>query len=168
MKPRSRSAAAYVGQGGFIAALYVILTLLSNAFGLANGAVQVRVSEALTILPAFTSAAIPGLFVGCIVSNTLTGAILPDIIFGSLATLAAAYVTYLLRNKSRFLAPVPPIVANTLVVPLVLKYAYKLDGTVPFMALTVFVGEFISCGILGMLIYPFFKKMSLREPHSAM
>ena len=52
---------------------YVVLTLLANALGLANYAIQVRFSEALTILPFFTPAAIPGLFVGCILSNLLTG-----------------------------------------------------------------------------------------------
>ena len=158
-KPSDRSVALYAAQGGVIAALYVVLTLISNAFGLANGAIQVRISEALTILPAFTPAAIPGLFVGCILSNTLTGAILPDIIFGSIATLTAAFATRALRNKSRFLLPVPPILANTIVVPLVLKYAYHIDGALIYMMLTVFIGEFISCGILGMLIYPIINKI---------
>ena len=69
-------------QGGIIAALYLALTLLANALGLANYAVQVRFSESLTILPYFTPAAVPGLFVGCLLSNILTGCALPDIIFG--------------------------------------------------------------------------------------
>lgn len=159
MKKENTSAAAYAAQGGVIAALYVVLTLISNAFGLANGVIQVRISEALTILPAFTPAAIPGLFVGCILSNTLTGAILPDIIFGSLATLAAAFITRMLRNKNRFLLPVPPILANIIVVPLVLKYAYHIDGALLYMMFTVFIGELISCGILGMLLYPVMKKI---------
>lgn len=145
--------------GGVIAALYVVLTLVSNAFGMASGVIQVRISEALTILPALTPAAIPGLFAGCIISNTLTGAILPDIIFGSLATLAGAFGTRALRNKNRFLLPIPPILANTIVVPIVLKYAYHFDGTLPYMMATVFAGEFISCGILGMLFYPIAKKI---------
>ncbi len=157
----NRSVALYAAEGGVIAALYVVLTLISNAFGLANGAVQVRISEALTILPAFAPAAIPGLFVGCILSNTFTGAILPDIIFGSIATLIAAFATRALRNKSRFLLPVPPILANTIVVPLVLKYAYHIDGALIYMMLTVFAGEFISCGILGMLIYPIIERIDI-------
>ncbi|MCR5747322.1 MAG: QueT transporter family protein [Lachnospiraceae bacterium] len=163
MEENKSSAAVLAAQGGIIAALYVVLTLLSNAFGLANGAVQVRISEALTVLPAFTPAAIPGLFVGCILSNTLTGAIFPDIIFGSLATLAAAFVTYKLRNKNKFLAPVPPIIANTIVVPLVLKYAYHIDGALIYMMLTVFLGELISCGVLGMILYPILKKIIRRN-----
>lgn len=166
MNNRKISSAAFVAHGGIIAALYVVLTLISNAFGLANGAVQVRISEALTILPAFTPAAIPGLFAGCMISNTLTGAILPDIIFGSLATLIAAFLTRALRNRSRFLLPVPPIAANTIVVPLLLKYAYHLDGTLIYMAATVFAGEFISCGILGLLLHPLMKKIVLKAQNS--
>ena len=80
----------YLVHGAVIAALYVVLTLLANALGLANYAIQVRFSEALTILPVFTPAAIPGLFLGCIISNTLTGCMLLDIIFGSIATLIGA------------------------------------------------------------------------------
>ena len=115
---RKISVAVYVAHGGVIAALYVVFTLIANAFGMADQAIQVRISEALTVLPALTPAAIPGLFVGCIVSNTIIGAVLPDIIFGSLATLVAAIITRALRNKSRFLLPIPPILANTIVVPL--------------------------------------------------
>lgn len=157
------SAALKVAQGGIIAALYVVLTLVSNAFGLANGAIQVRISEALTVLPVFTPAAIPGLFAGCIISNTLTGAVLPDIIFGSLATLAAGIVTYRIRHLNRFLAPVPPILANTLVIPFVLRYAYGAEDAIPFMMLTVFAGEFISCGVLGMMLYPVMSRILRRD-----
>ena len=137
-------------QAAMIAALYIVLTFIANALGLANQAIQVRFSEALTILPYFTPAAIPGLFVGCLLSNLLTGCALPDIIFGSLATVVGAFFTYKLR-KYKWLAPVPPIVANAIVVPLVLLYAY---GITPlwFSFVTVTAGEIISCGILGMLL----------------
>lgn len=139
-----------ITQAAMIAALYVVLTFIANALGLANYAVQVRFSEALTILPFFTPAAIPGLFVGCLTSNILTGCALPDIIFGSLATLAGAFFTYKLR-KHKWLAPIPPIAANMLVVPPVLLYAY---GIRPLWLsfVTVTAGEIISCGILGMLL----------------
>ena len=137
-------------QAAMIAALYVVLTFVANAFGLANYAVQVRFSEALTILPYFTVAGIPGLFIGCLLSNILTGCALPDIIFGSLATLIGALVTYKLK-KSPWLAPLPPIVANAVIVPLVLKYAYKIEP-LWFSFLTVTAGEIISCGILGLLL----------------
>ncbi len=109
----------YLVHGAVIAALYVVLTMLANALGLANYAIQVRFSEALTILPVFTPAAIPGLFLGCIISNTMTGCMLLDIIFGSLATLIGAFGTYLLRDKNKWLAPLPPIIANTIIVPFV-------------------------------------------------
>ncbi len=137
-------------QAAMIAAVYVVLTFIANAFGLANYSIQVRFSEALTILPYFTPAAIPGLFIGCLLSNILTGCALPDIVFGSLATLVGAMFTYQLR-KYKWLAPVPPIVANMIVVPLVLLYAYGIRP-LWFSFITVTVGEIISCGILGMLL----------------
>ena len=145
-------------QAAMIAAIYVVLTFIANAFGLANYAVQVRFSEALTILPYFTPAAIPGLFIGCLLSNILTGCALPDIIFGSLATLIGAFGTYALR-KWKWCAPVCPILANTVIVPLVLIYGYGLliEGLsvlqcFGYYCLTVGAGEIISCGILGMIL----------------
>ncbi|MDE7332285.1 MAG: QueT transporter family protein [Lachnospiraceae bacterium] len=137
-------------QAAMIAALYVVLTLLANVLGLANYAVQVRFSEALTILPYFTPAAIPGLFIGCLLSNMLTGCAVPDIIFGSLATLLAAVLTYRLR-RFRWLAPIPPIAANAVVVPFVLLYAYGV-GPLWLSFITVTIGEIISCGVLGMIL----------------
>lgn len=145
-------------QAAMIAALYVVLTFIANAFGLANYAVQVRFSEALTILPYFTPAAIPGLFIGCLLSNILTGCALPDIIFGSLATLLGALGTYALR-RWKWCAPVCPIISNTIIVPLVLIYGYGLliEGLsilqcFGYYCLTVGAGEIISCGILGMIL----------------
>ena len=141
----------FITQAALIAALYVILTFIANAFGLANYAVQVRFSEALTILPFFTPAAIPGLFIGCIIANTLTGCMLLDIIFGSIATLIGAIATYMLR-KFKWFAPIPPIAANTIIVPFVLRYVYEIPGSIPYFALTVGAGELISCGVLGMIL----------------
>lgn len=138
-------------QAAVIAALYVVLTLLANALGLANYAIQVRFSEALTILPFFTPAAVPGLFVGCLLSNIITGCAPWDVVFGSLATLAGALGTWALR-KQKWLAPLPPIVANIIVVPLVLSYVYKLEGSLIYFAVTVGIGEIISCGLLGMIL----------------
>ena len=144
-------------QGGIIAALYLALTLLANALGLANYAVQVRFSESLTILPYFTPAAVPGLFLGCLLSNILPGCALPDIIFGSLATLIGAVSTYILRNKSKWLAPLPAIVSNAIIVPFVLLYAYGIEP-LWFSFVTVTLGELISCGVLGMLLLNALKK----------
>ena len=137
-------------QAAMIAALYIVLTFIANALGLANQAIQVRFSEALTILPYFTPAAIPGLLVGCLLSNLLTGCALPDIIFGSLATVVGAFFTYKLR-KYKWLAPIPPIAANAIVVPFVLLYAYGIKP-LWFSFITVTIGEIISCGVLGMLL----------------
>ena len=142
---------SYLTQAAVIAALYVVLTLLANALGLANYAIQVRFSEALTILPFFTPAAIPGLFAGCILSNVLTGCVPLDILFGSLATLLGAAGTWALR-RSKWLAPLPPIAANTLIVPFVLAYVYQFEGSIPYFMLTVGIGEVISCGILGTIL----------------
>lgn len=141
----------FLVQAAAIAAVYVVLTTVFAAFSF--GEVQVRISEALTILPVFTPAAIPGLFVGCIISNFLGGAILMDVIFGSIATLIGAVFTYKLRNSSKWLAPVPPIVANALIVPFTLYYGYGVNLPIPFMMLTVGIGEVISCGVLGMILY---------------
>lgn len=142
----------YLAHAAVIAALYVVLTFAANSLGLANYAIQVRFSEALTILPFFTPAAIPGLFIGCILSNTLTGCMFLDIILGSVATLLGALGTYALRRHSRWLSPLPPIIANTLIVPFVLAYVYRFEGSVPYFMLTVGLGEIVSCGILGMIL----------------
>ncbi len=141
----------FLTQAAMIAAVYVVLTFVFAAFSF--GEVQVRLAEALTILPVFTPAAIPGLFVGCLLGNLLGGGILPDMIFGSLATFLGAFGTYALRHGSRFLAPLPPILANTIVVPLVLRYAYGFALPLPLLMLNVGLGEVISCGVLGLLLY---------------
>ena len=142
----------FVVHAATIAALYVVLTLLANVLGLANFAIQIRFSEALTILPFFTPAAIPGLTVGCILSNLLTGCLPLDVLFGSLATLLGAMGTYYLRRFSKWLAPLCPIAANTLIVPFVLAYVYRFEGSIPYFMITVGIGEIISCGVLGMIL----------------
>ena len=143
----------FLTHGAVIAALYVVLTLTAEALGLANGAIQLRFSEALTVLPFYTPAAILGLFIGCILSNILTGAHIFDIIFGSLATLIGAVGTYFLGRKvNKWLSPVPPIVANTLIVPFVLQYAYGVPDGLLFLMATVGAGEVLSCGVLGILL----------------
>ena len=141
----------FLTQAAMIAALYVVLTLVFQAISF--GEIQVRIAEALTILPVFTPAAIPGLFIGCLIGNVIGGSILPDIIFGSLATLIGAYFTYLLRRQNKFLAPLPPIISNIIIVPFILRYAYGFNLPIPFMMLTVGMGEVISCGVLGMILY---------------
>ena len=134
-----------------IAAIYIVLTTIAAGFGIASGAIQVRFSEALTVLPFITPAAVPGLTIGCLVSNILTGCVLPDIIFGTLATFLGAVGSYALR-KNRWLVSIPPIVSNTLIIPFVLTYAYHIPGGIPFFMLTVGAGEVISCLILGQIL----------------
>ena len=141
----------FLTHAAMIAAIYVVLTVVFQAISF--GEIQVRIAEALTILPAFTPAAIPGLFIGCIIGNIFGGSILPDIIFGSIATLIGACFTYLLRKQNKYLAPLPPIISNTIIVPLILRYAYGFNLPIAFMMLTVCVGEVISCGVLGMILH---------------
>ena len=157
----------YIVYGGLIAALYVVLTYVANAAGLASGAVQVRLSECLTILPCLTASAVPGLTVGCVLANLLTGCAAWDVVFGSLATLIGAVGTRLLKKKPA-VAWLPPVISNMIIVPLVLLYVYQVPDvsvTIPFtqttlsgsgylpLMVTVGIGEIISCGILGMLVY---------------
>lgn len=134
-----------------IAALYVVLTWLSSVFGLQGGVIQCRLSEALCVLPYFTPAAIPGLAIGCLLANILTGAVIWDVIFGTLATLIGAVFAYLLR-RFRWLVPIPTVAANTLIVPFVLRYAYGAPDAIWFMMLTVGAGEVISAWILGYVL----------------
>lgn len=154
---KKNSKALFLAHAAIIAALYVVLTLIANALGLANYAIQIRFSEALTILPYFTPAAIPGLFVGCILSNLLTGCVPLDIFFGSIATLLGAIFTYKIR-KWKYLTPLPPIIFNILLVPPVLAFVYKFEGTLYYFALTVGIGEIISCGILGLILLSVLEK----------
>ena len=161
-----------ITQAAIIAALYVVLTHLANAVGLASGDIQIRISEALTVLPFFTPAAIPGLYVGCLIANITCGCAPLDVIFGSIATLLGAVGTYvigiLFRKKANLskvqtlmweiFLTIPPILANTIIVPFVLAYVYQIEGTIPFFMLTVGIGEVISCGILGIILLRVLRK----------
>ena len=146
--------------GALVAALYVGLTFVSQVFGLASGAIQLRLSEALTILPLFCPAAVPGLAVGCLLANWLTGCALWDVIFGTVATLLGAIGTRLLK-RHKLLAVLPPIAANTVIVPLLLRYVYELDDAMWYLFLTVFLGELISCGVFGTLLRKLLEKTGL-------
>lgn len=151
----------FIVDAAVIAALYVVLTYLAAAFNLSSGVIQVRFSEALTILLVFTPAAIPGLFVGCILANALTGAVVIDVICGSIATLIGAVGAwligkYVVMNRLKyayFLAPLPTIIANAAIVPFVLRYAYGMQDAMWYMVLTVGLGEIISAGMFGVVLY---------------
>lgn len=136
----------FLVQGALIAALYVALTMMFAPISF--GPVQFRISEALCILPFFTPAAIPGLFLGCLISNLLGTAVIMDVICGSLATLIGAVGSYWLRQH-KYLVCLPPILSNTLIIPWVLRYAYGSTDLVPFMMLTVGIGEVLAIGVLG-------------------
>jgi len=148
----------FLTQAGLIAAIYVVLTLAFAPF--AFGEVQVRIAEALTILPFFTPAAIPGLFIGCLLGNILGGAIIYDIIFGSLASLLAAVLVYALR-RHKYLIPIPPIIINAIVVGLILRYATGAPLPLPSLMLFVGIGQTIACYGLGLPLLLFLEKYNV-------
>ena len=157
MKNRVR----FITYSAIIAALYVILTGLSAVLHLASGPIQIRLAEALTVLPVFTPTAIPGLFLGCVLANFLTGSLIWDVVFGSLATLIGAVGTYFLRKKSKYLAVLPPIVSNMLIVPAVLQYVYGEEQVYWILMLTVGVGEILSAGVCGLILHKTLSKTKL-------
>lgn len=145
-------------RASLIAALYIVLTLIANTAGMASGVIQIRLSEMLTILPVFTWAAVPGLTVGCIVANLITGCALWDIVFGSLATLLGALGTYYIGRRRPFIGPLFPILSNSLIVPKVLQLVYGAEGSYAYFVLTVGIGEALSCGVLGIVLYKLLRK----------
>jgi uncharacterized membrane protein len=158
-RTENRFDTAFITKAGLIAALYIALTFVSQFVGLASGAIQFRLSEALTILPMFTAAAVPGLTVGCILANILTGCAMWDVVFGSFATLLGACGTYLLRKTGNpLLGCLPPIIANMVIVPVVLMKVYGVEDAYPYLMFTVGVGEVVCCGVLGVILYRQLKK----------
>lgn len=139
----------FLTEAAVIAAIYTALVLIFQPISF--GPIQFRIAEALTILPYFTPAAIPGVAIGCLLSAFFTGADVLDLVFGSLATLIAAFLSYQLR-RNKYLVPVPPIVVNALIIPWVLRYAYDIPDAIPFMMLTVGAGEVFAAGILGLVL----------------
>ena len=156
-----KSHSYYITQAAIIGALYVVLTFIANGLGLASGAVQIRLSEILTIMPLFTWAAVPGLTVGCLLANMLTGCALWDVVFGTIATFIGAMGTYLVREKKPILGPLFPILSNALIVPLILRFAYGIPGSYLYFFATVGAGELICCGFLGLLLYRELKKTNI-------
>ena len=141
----------FITQAAVIAALYVVLTYLAALLGISSGAIQVRFSEALTVLPYFIPAAIPGVTIGCLLANFLTAGAALDIVFGTLATLIGCVGSYLLR-KHKWLVPLPPIIANMVIVPWVLQTAYGVTDAYWYLMITVGIGEVISCYVFGMIL----------------
>ena len=156
-KKAKRSLALYVSRGALVGALYVALTYLATLLNLSSGVIQFRISEMLCILPVFIPEAIPGLFIGCLISNVVTpGVIIWDVIFGSLATLIGALGAYALKKLPRKLMPIatlPTLFSNSIIVPFVLQYAYKVENGYFFLMATIGLGEFVCAVIGGSMLY---------------
>ena len=150
-KSNNKSKIRFICYAAAIAALYVVLTWLSSVFGLSSGVIQCRISEALCVLVCFTPAAIPGLTIGCLITNIILGGGPYDIILGTFATLLGAVGTRLLR-KHKFLAPLPPIIANTVIMPFAIALTAGTFESVPFFILSVGLEELVSCGVLGIVL----------------
>lgn len=157
----TRRRVLFLCQAGLIAALYTVLTVAVGSLGLASGAIQLRISEALCVLAAFTPAAIPGLTVGCLLSNLITGCLWQDVVFGTLATLIGALGGRLL-HKHAYLVPLPTVLANTVIVPFVLAYGYHAAEGIGFLMLTVGAGELLSAYVAGLALYFALRKHSTR------
>lgn len=153
-----KSKTLFLTKSAVIAALYVVLTEVSAILGLSSGVIQFRISDMFAVLPVFTPAAIPGVFIGCMIANLLAGGVVWDVVFGSIASLLGAIGAYLLRKKSIYLVPIPTIVSNMLIVPFVLQYAYGAEGGIPFFMLTVGIGEIVTAGFMGVFLAKTLKK----------
>lgn len=175
MKRRNRL--NYIITAALIAAAYAGLTYLSSVFNLAYGAIQLRLSEVLTILPIFTPAAIPGLTIGCFISNIGSTISVLDMVFGTLATLSAAFLTHLLRNVKfkglPLLAIFPPVIVNALVIGFEIAVFFMPDASFIWAfavsALEVGIGQFIVCYVFGIPFYlainkyNFFDKLNVKK-----
>ena len=137
-------------ESALIAAVYVALVLLFKPISF--GAIQFRIAEALCILPFFSLSAVPGLALGCLLGNFFSGAAMPDVLFGTLATLLAAILSYKLRDINKWLVCLPPILANAIIVPFVLQYAYGVPDGYFFVFATVGIGEILAVGVLGNIL----------------
>ena len=159
-KQRNQSTTGRITQGAAIAAVYVALTMIVAP--IAFGPVQFRISEALCVLPYFLPSAVPGVTIGCFLANLLCGAAPLDVVFGSLATLIGAVGSYYLGKKSKWLVCVPPILANTIIIPWVLRYAYGSTDLIPYARVTVGIGEILAIGVLGNILL-----LALERSHRA-
>lgn len=158
MKKRS-SGTRFITQAGLIAAIYAVLCIVLRPISF--GEVQLRVSEALTLLPVIMPAAVPGLFIGCLLANLLGGAGLIDIVFGSLTTLAAALCTARLREKP-LLAALPPVLFNALVIGCILRYAYGVALPLWLCMASVGLGQLIACYAMGLPLVRMMRRIPSR------
>ena len=159
---KTKKSTLFLTRAGMIAAIYVVLTMLAAVMGLSSGAIQLRLSEALCLLPLIFPEAIVGLTLGCLLANMITGCVFWDIIFGSVATLIGALGAYFMRKmpeKLSFLATIPTILANAIIVPFILMWAYGVEDGYFFLMMTVGIGEILSAGVLGAILYRQMKKV---------
>lgn len=167
----NRKSLGFLAESALIAALYLVLTVFTRFFGIADGAIQFRLSEALTILPVFTPAAIPGLTLGCFLASLGSPFGIADMLCGSLATLLAAVVTWLLRKITVAGLPVlsffAPVFFNGVIVGALITLMTETGQIVPdafrwtvFLssAATVALGELVVCYGLGIPFYWMLKK----------
>ena len=148
-----------LARAAIIAAIYALLTIALAP--ISSGLIQCRVSEAMSVLPYFTFSAVPGLFIGCLLANLLTGAPIYDVVFGSLATLLAAYLTYSLRKRlPKYLAPLPSVVINALVVGALLTYVYEVGVGYWVAAGYVAIGQAIACFVIGLPLMALLERFS--------
>lgn len=170
----SRNHIKNLTEGAMIAALYVIATLLLGS--ISSSQIQVRISESLCILPAFTISAIPGLTIGCLISNIFIGGNIWDIIFGTLATLIASIITFYIgkikKPFGKWLLPLPSVIINAIVVPFILYFGYGIHSignqnniylVLLFTAFSVIIGQTISCYGLGMPLFFIFRKINEKK-----
>ena len=166
---KSRFTTKQLATAGIIAAIYTVMSLLSSVFGIAYGPIQCRFSEALTVLPFFLPEAIPGLFIGCIVTNLMSTVGPLDLILGSLATLLAALWTRRMPNK--WLAPLPPVLCNAVIIGAMIAW-YEVGfteafwGMFVFNALTVGIGQILACYGLGLLLMKALSRTPAFRNHS--
>lgn len=150
-----------------LAALYVALSYLCKAMGLLDGAIQLRFPEALCVLCAYTPYAVPGITLGCLLTNILTAAAPLDILIGPVATLAGAVLGRIIAGKTKknaaglFLVTLPTVLSNTLLMPPVIMYSYGAQMALPLVFVTVGIGEFLSASVLGVGLGMAAKKVNL-------
>ena len=152
----------YLTRGALIASIYVALTYVATMFGLSSGVIQFRISEALCILPLFFPEAVLGLTLGCLIANLLSGCVIWDIVFGSVATFLGAFLARLfikVPENLKWLATIPTILSNALIVPFVLIYAYDVPDAYYILMISVGIGEIVCAGIGGSILYYSLRKI---------
>ena len=160
---KKRNSAIYLSRGGLIAALYVVITWVCSLMGLSSGVIQFRFSEALCILPVFMPEAVPALFVGCFISNIISGGLIWDVIFGSVATLIGAIGARAMRKlpcRLMWLATLPTVLSNAVIIPFVLIYTYGARKAWWFISVTVAIGELVCATVGGYLLYRLLNRSS--------